>query len=301
MDKREQFVEAQRALLDRYGVEAQSRFIEIAFIGGRAHVLVSGEGPAVVMINGIGTPGAMFAPLMSELKNFQLFVVDLPGYGLTDTTDGFAKNLQSNAVRFLTGVLDKLGLETAPFVANSMGSLWTIWLSLDRPGKVSSMIHLGCPAVVLDTSAPLPMRLLSVKILGRLLTRLQPPSEKQVEQLSKMVHEYPMEPELIRLLVATEKLPGFRSMFLSTLNKLLRLSGNRPGMRVTREQLTRLQQPALIFWGEDDPFGSPETGKQMVEQMSDAELHVVGGGHAPWLTQSKRIGPIATRFLNKVI
>ena len=296
-EARRHFTDAQRRMLGRYGVEAESRFVDVPVVEGRAHVLVAGEGPAVVMVNGIGTPAAMWAPLMAELGGLRLLAVDLPAYGLTDAPEGFAEDLRSNAVRFLGEVLDGLGLGTPAFVANSLGSLWTSWLALDRPTRVRAVVHVGCPAVVLDTSAPLPMRLLSARPLGRVLTRLRPPSERQVEELSKMVNEYPLSPELADLLLATERLPGFRPMFLSTLHALIRLRGSRPAMRLTADQLARIARPTLVFWGRDDPFGSGEVGERVAEAMPDAELHVVGGGHAPWLTQAGRIGPVAARFL----
>jgi len=169
---RQEFIEAQRRMLDRYGVEAESRFFEVRSLGGHAHALICGEGPAVLMLNGIGTPAAMWAPLMAQLAGF-------------------------------------------------------------------------------------------------------------------------------RLLLATERLPGFRHTFLSMLNVLLRLRGNRPETRLTAKQLAQIEQPTLVFWGENDPFGRVEIGERMVEVMPNAELHVVGGGHAPWVTQSERIGPIATRFLRE--
>lgn len=290
---------AQQRMLDRYGVEAQSRFVEIPSIGGRAHVLVSGDGPPVMMINGIQTPGAMWAPLMAELNGFSLYAVDLPGFGLTDTTDTFSENLKDNAIRFLSEVLDGLELESPFFVANSMGALWTSWLCLDQPNRISALIYIGCPALVLDTSAPFPMRLLAVKGLGSLLTRLQSPSEKQVEQLSKMVKEYPLVPELADLLLKTEQLPEFRQTFLSMLNTLLRLRGGRPELMLTAGQLARIDKPTLLFWGKNDPFGSPKVGKRMSEIMPAAELHTVEGGHAPWLKQSKQIGPTISRFLHQ--
>ena len=298
-EARKDFIEAQQRMLDRYGVHAESRFLGIPSVEGQAHVLVSGDGPNVVIINGIGIPAAMWAPLLAELDGFRCFAVDLPAYGLTDTTLGFANDLRRNAVHFLEEVLDGLGLEAAAFVANSLGSLWASWLALDRPERVKAMVHVGCPAIVLNTSAPLPMRLLSARPLGRLLTRLRPPSEGQVEELSKMVNEHPLTPELAELILATERLPGFRPTFLSTLTALLRLRGNRPEMRLTAEQLGQIIQPTSVFWGENDPFGSVEVGERMVRTMPEAELHVVGGGHAPWLTQSERIGPIATRFLRR--
>ena len=35
-------------------------------------------------------------------------------------------------------------------------SLWTTWLAaLDHPGRVGAIVHAGCPALILGTSAPL--------------------------------------------------------------------------------------------------------------------------------------------------
>lgn len=300
--ERQAFLDAQRRMLERYGVEAESRFVDAPSIGGRAHVLVTGvtdDAPPVVLINGIGTPAAMWAPLMAHLEGFRLFAVDLPGYGLTDAPPRFAHDLRGSAVRFLGDVLDALELPAPPFVANSLGSLFTSWLALDRPGRVSALAHVGCPAMALGTSAPLPMRILSVRPAGRLLTRLQPPSPEQVDGLAKMVNEDPLVPELVDLLVATERLPHFRGVFLSTLHTLLRLRGSRPATRLTAEELARIEHPALLVWGEDDPFGPPEVGERMVDVMPSAELAVVPGGHAPWLAQAERIGPRVTGFVGR--
>ena len=297
--ERQAFLDAQRRMLERYGVEAESRFIDAPSIGGRAHVLAVGDGPPAVLVNGIGTPAAMWAPLMAHLAGIRLFAVDLPGYGLTDGPLRFARELRGNAVRFLDGVADALELPAVPFVANSLGSLFTSWLALDRPGRVSALVHVGCPAMALGTSAPLPMRILAVRPAGRLMTRLQPPSRRQVEGLGKMVNEHPLVPELVDLLVATERLPHFRGVFLSTLHTLLRLRGSRPATRLTAEDLARIEQPALLVWGEDDPFGPPAVGERMVEVMPSAELEIVPGGHAPWLARGERVGRRAAGFLRR--
>lgn len=298
-DPTQAFLGAQRRFLGRYGVETVSRFVDVPSIGGRAHILVTGAGPDVVLVNGIGTPGAMWAPLMAELRGLRLSVIDLPAYGLSDPAPGLAKDIRRGAVRFLEDVLDGLDLGPVPFVANSLGSLWASWLALERPARISALVHVGCPAMVLHTSAPFPMRLLSVYPLGRFLTRLQPPSSDQVEQLAKLVGEHPLVPELVDLLVATERLPGFRRMLLATLHTLLRIRGSRPATRLTREQLARIEQPTLLFWGADDPFGSPAVGELVASSMPAAELHVVAGGHAPWLRQARRIGPTAVGFLSR--
>ena len=116
------FLEAQATVLRRYGARAERRFVDTPIVGGRAHVLVAGEGAPVMMVNGIGTPAAMWAPLMAELEGVTLHAVDLPGYGLTDSSPDPKADIRSVAVEFLREVLDGLGLNRTAFVANSLGS-----------------------------------------------------------------------------------------------------------------------------------------------------------------------------------
>ena len=293
----EEFVQAQRRILDRYGVEVESQIVDVPVCKGQAQVLVSGGGPPVVMVNGIGTPSAMFAPMMAQMDGFRIYGVDLPGFGLTDAPADFTDNIRSNAVTFLEQVLDGLGLDRPAFVANSLGGLWTSWLALERPARVAGLVHIGCPALLLDTSAPLPMRLLSVPPLGRLMMRLQPPSPKQVEQLSKMAGEYPLPPEIAELILATERLPGSDEFFLSTLHALVRPRGSRPEVQITEEQLAQIGQPVLYIWGDGDPFGSVDVGRRAASILQDGELQVIPGGHVPWVRSAERAGELATNFL----
>lgn len=294
------FLKAQATVLNRYGLTCDERWVAAPVVDGQAHVLVTGQGPPVVLLNGIGTPAAMMAPLMGGLDGVTMYAVDLPAYGLTDTIPGFTDNLRSNAVRFLREVLDGLGLERPIIVSNSLGSLWAGWLAIDHPDRVAGLAHIGCPAVVLDTSAPLPMRLLSVRALGPLMMKLKPPSEGQVDELSKMVGEYPLEPEIARLLLATERLAHFQDTFLATLNRLIRLRGGRPEMAMSADELARVDVSTLLVFARDDPMGGPAVGRRMLDSMPDAELHVVDGGHAPWLHHADQILPQLATFLQRV-
>jgi 2-hydroxy-6-oxonona-2,4-dienedioate hydrolase len=197
-------------------------------------------------------------------------------------------------------VLDGLGLDRPVVVANSLGSLWASWLAIEQPERVAALAHVGCPAIVLDTSAPLPMRLLSARVLGRLMMTLGPPSEHQVKQLAKMVHEHPLPPEIAQLLLATERLDHFEDTFLAMLNRLLRLRGNRPKMALTADQLARIQAPTLLVFAADDPMGAAPVGQRVAAAMGDVDLHIVDGGHAPWLHHAEQIAPLLSVFLERV-
>jgi pimeloyl-ACP methyl ester carboxylesterase len=294
------FSDAQARVLDRFGIVAGRRQVVVPVLGGRqAHVLVTGDGPPVVLLSGIGVPAAMFAPLMARIDGFTQYAVDLPGYGLTDTTPGFADDLRANAVRFLCEVFDALDLVRPVVIANSLGSLLSSWLAIDRPDRVAALAHIGCPAIVLDTSAPLPMRLLSTRPLGRLLLRVQPPSERQVAQLAKMVHEHPLPSEIASLVLATERLPHFQDTFLATLHRLLRLRGQRPDVSLTAENLASIGTPTLLVFAKDDPMGGGRVGQRVAATMPDAELHIVEGGHAPWLHHADQIAPLIEAFLHR--
>lgn len=293
------FATAQTAALERYGVPVEESWIDVPVVRGQAHVLTAGQGPPVVVLAGIGVPAAMLAPLMARLDGVALHAVDLPGYGLTDTTPGFGDDLRADAVRFLAEVLDGLGLDRPVLLANSLGSLWACWLAIERPDRVGALVHVGCPAVVLDTSAPFPMRLLSVRPLGRLMTKLQRPSERQVERLARMVREHPLPPEIARLILATERLDHFDDAFLTVLHRLLRLRGSRPELALGAHELARIRAPALLLFAADDPMGAAAVGERVAEAMVHAELHVVEGGHAPWLHHSDQIAPFVSGFLDR--
>jgi pimeloyl-ACP methyl ester carboxylesterase len=294
------FSQAQAAVLDRYDITGEEQWVDVPVVHGQAHVLVTGQGPPVVLLNGIGVPAAMLAPLMSRLDGVTQYAVDLPGYGLTDTISSFTHDLRTNAVRFLVEVLDGLGLNRTVVVANSLGSLWASWLAIDRPDRVTALAHVGCPAIVFDTSAPMPMRLLSVRPLGRLMMKVQPPSQHQVEQLAKMVHEHPLPPEIAQLVLATERLDHFEETFLATLHQLIRLRGNRRELALTADQLAPITAPTLLVFANDDPMGAAPIGLRMADTMIDAELHLVDGGHAPWLHHADQIAPPLTAFLQRV-
>ncbi len=64
----------------------------------------------------------------------------------------------------MRGTLDALGLQRAVLVGNSMGGLFSIWFALEHPERVAGIVLPGTPAVTLETTAPKPMRMMSLPV-----------------------------------------------------------------------------------------------------------------------------------------
>ena len=58
-----EFESAERRLFEVYGLEVESRFLELRDPPMRARVLETGEGAPVVLVHGGGGVGATWAPL----------------------------------------------------------------------------------------------------------------------------------------------------------------------------------------------------------------------------------------------
>jgi pimeloyl-ACP methyl ester carboxylesterase len=250
------------------------------------------------MAIGGGMVAALWAPLMAQLTGYRLIAFDPPGHGLSDPVPYATASLRRTAVALLDGILDGAGVDRAPIVAHSMGGLWSTWFALDRSHRVTSISYVACPALVLGTSAPLPLRLATVRPLHRLFDRLDPPSAHQVERFGKMAGERLGElPEVRDMFLAAERLPGAGTRFIQLVRAAVRLRGARPEVALTTDDLSAVRQPVQFVWGAQDPFGSPAVGRRAVEIMRGAPLHVVDTGHGPWFTRPAEVGALVASFL----
>jgi pimeloyl-ACP methyl ester carboxylesterase len=257
----------------------------------------------VLLVPGFSDPAAMWAPLMGQLDGFTVHAVDRPSFGLSGRAEYATETFRALATDFLAQVLDALGLARVPIVGNSIGSLWSTWLAIDRPERVVALAHIGTPAFILETSAPLPLRLMSVRPLGRALMSVSPPSPKAVDRFTRIVGEdLSGVPELRDLLVAAQRLPGAREATRALLHAAVRVRGARPEIALTEQDLDRVRRPVLLIWGGHDVFGAPETGQRASRLIPDAEFVLVPeGGHVPWVQHPGEVAASLVPFLRSKV
>lgn len=286
------FRETERRFAQECGLELRERTLDIDGPVRKARVIEHGEGSPLLFVHGGGSFASAWLPLLSHVGSYRSIAVDRPGCGLTDAcTYERSVDLRAHATTFLTGVLDALELPSVDIVANSMGGLWSLWLALDTPGRVRSLTLVGCPALVVGTSAPVPMRVLSRRGVGRLME--QPATSAGFGRVMKMLGHDPAElsQSFIELSVAAGNLPGTASSFRSLVHRALRLRGGRPDCSLDDGALRALAANPLIIWGKRDPFGSLGAARMFAEATS-GELEVIGRGHLPWLDEPERVASL---------
>src|SRR5215475_12766896 len=154
-ERTEEFQKAERALASELGVALREHTLQLSGSVGHARAIECGDGPPLVFVHGGGSMAASWLPLLAHMQGVRAIAIDRPGCGLSARYNYTREpSVRMHAVEFLERALDALGIESADLVGNSMGSLWTLWLALDRPERVNRLAAVGCPALVVGTSAP---------------------------------------------------------------------------------------------------------------------------------------------------
>ena len=295
---------AERQLFAHYGLTFQEHYVELTRPRLRVRVLEVGAGEPLLVVPGGSGDAWQLVALMAQLRGWRLLAVNRPGGGLSDAIDYRQVDLRRFAVHTLASVLDALGLERVAVIGSSMGGLWSFWLALDQPDRVSRLVQLGCPGLILTTSAPFVMRLLGVPGLGRLLApSLQP---RRLDKALDGLRLQGTRPEVIDAAPAVLAETAYRFFHLPTYVDTWRtlvaatttLRGAEPAYRLGADQLERVQQPVLLIWGDQDPFGALTVAREAAASLPDARLEVVAAGHLPFVDNPAACGSSIRAFLS---
>lgn len=296
---------AESELWQRYGLTVVERLVDIEKPRLRVRMLECGDptGEPLIFVQGGLGEALGWAALMARLTEFRCITLDRPGGGLSDGVDFLQVDVRKLAVEVLQAILGAAGLRQAAFVANSMGGWWTFQLAMAAPERVSRMVMLGCPAVILNTSAPLSMRLMSLPVLGRALVKLMSPASPTKARDLPRVLGHPAEVGQRWSQVDAEawyrfgNLPNVQRSWTTLLRRFLTLTGSSRETRITEDELRGVMQPTLYIWGKNDPFGSLDAGRTATDIMPSARFEVVGIGHLPWWDDAEKCARLVREFV----
>jgi pimeloyl-ACP methyl ester carboxylesterase len=227
----------------------------------------SGSGEPLVLIHGFGDCGSVWESFLPGLaRHFRVISMELRGHGSSGGFDG--PFLFEDSAGDLLGLLDHLGLDRVKAVGISGGGMTLLHAAVRQPGRIEAMVVIGAAHYFPEQA--------------RRIMRGTP-------------HNVP--PEVLGFFHACATRGQAQVDHL--LQQFNALQHNDEDIRLSPEELSRIEARTLILHGDRDEFFPVEIPLEMYNAIPDSQLWIVpGGGHVPIFDDNARpFGDTLLRFL----
>lgn len=280
------YLKAEAQVFARYALDPKVRQLELKDPALTVRAVEVGSGEPVLFLHGFGLCTAHWAPLFAELPAVHSIAIDMPGHGASGGADFRGVNLRDWFKNMLTSCLDMLGLESAHVVGHSQGAMIGMWLALDAPERVRSLIAIGTPAVAFGAGLE-GLKMLARPVLGPFLLSMPKPAfiYRRAIAGNMGAHAVDTFPDLVRASYLASRRADHGKTVSTYLREMFTGAHADPERYVLGDaELARIRQPVLIAWGKDDEhFQSIPEAKSRAGLIPGARFEVVPGGHEPWL------------------
>lgn len=231
-----------------------------------------GDGPAMVMLHGIGSNAASWAPVMACLPaGWRLIAWNAPGYGRSEPLASDWPVAADYAAALLR-LVDGLGLERFGLAGHSLGALMAASFAVSHPQRIARLV-LAAPALGHGVR---PGGALSDKAQARIddLERLGP-DEFAGKRSAALVHAPEDNPAIVagvREAMAQVRMPGYgQAVRMLASGRLL-------------DDVGRLTVHTDIITGAEDRITPPEGGRKahvcLAPDCRGAFVELADAGHA---------------------
>lgn len=294
------YLEAEAQVFARYSLDPKTRHLDLTNPALTVRTVEVGSGEPTLFLHGFGLCTAHWAPLLSRLPSLRSIAIDMPGHGASGGADYRGVNLRDWFTDMLTSCLDRLGLESAHIVGHSQGAMIGMWLALDAPERVRSLVAIGTPAVAFGADLA-SLKVLARPNLGPLLLSMPKPAfiYRKVIAANMGAHAVDTFPDLVRASYLAGRQADHARTVSTYLREMFIGADAQPQRYVLRDsELALIRQPVLIIWGQDDDhFQSIPEARNRANLIPGARFEVVPGGHEPWLDDVAACATALTSFL----
>lgn len=145
----------------------------------KLHYLEAGEGEPLILVHTIGQSLYTWRNLFNRLSNYyRVIAVDLPGHGYSSRPETFGYTVEEYAFA-LGAFMDEMGIESAHFVAFSLGCAYVLRFVSDAPERVGRVVLLSPGGITPEM--PAPIRMIDNPVFGLVASFLY--SMRTVEKL----------------------------------------------------------------------------------------------------------------------
>ncbi len=243
------------------------------------YLRASGAGDPVLYLHGIPTSSADWKPFLERTGGI---APDLIGFGRSGKGGHLAYSAEGYA-RFVEQLLEALGVERVNLVGHDWGAALGLLFAHRHPDRVQRLVVVNGLPLSPDFEWPRFVRWLRARGLGEMIMGSVP--RGVFERILRQGGPW-----------SDERLGAIWEQFdHGTQRAILRLYRGLESSPLSA--LGELDLPALVLWGQRDPWFGAEVGRSYIERLPRAVLEpIADAGHWPWLedeTVPDRVG----RFL----
>jgi len=268
-------------------VDNPTEVLRLARPEGAVAYEVSGEGPLIVCVPGMGDLRASYRFLQPDLVagGHRVAVMDLRGHG--DSDHSFSEYGDLPTAADIEALVRHLG-GPAVLVGNSMAAGSAVIVAARYPELVRGLVLIG--PFVRDPAASALMRLATRALMAR------PWAAAAWKMYLPKLYAGALPDDFVQYrdtLVAAIRRPGYAKAFSAT---------TRTHHTEAEQALAGVTAPALIVMGQDDP-DFPDTAAEaawIAEQLHGEMLMVPNAGHYPQSQRPDLVGPAITAFANRL-
>ena len=260
------------AELEAKYLESPADYVEAA--GLRLHVRDRGPraAPAVILMHGFGSSLHTWEAWARALQaDHRVIRFDLPGFGLSgaDPTHDYG---DARSVQVLLALMDRLGVDRASLVGNSIGGKIAWKFALDHPERVHKLVLISpdgfaSPGFAYGEKARVPalVKLMRFALPTAMVRSSLAPAYADPSRLT---------PALVARYRDLMLAPGVRDAMIARMEQVV-LVDPEPLLR-------RIQTPTLLLWGEEDAMIPFKNAAAYLKDLPDARLAALPGlGHVP--------------------
>ena len=281
-----------------YTYENTSRFIGTP--GGRLHFHEAGSGDPLILLHGSG-PGVdgwtnFAGNLPAFADSFHTFIVDLPGFGRSDSRPG---NPVDDAVNALGAFMTNQGITCADVLGNSMGGIVASRFAAQHPNSVRRLCSIGGVGGQ-SLLSPFPSEGLNL-----LLDFTENPTR---ERLAAWMRSMVFNPATLTDEIIEERWrEASKSEALASARRLytraaVRTMHSTPDVAIEQwAHLPRIEAPTLLAWGRDDRVAPLDRALLPMRLIPKCELHVFFDcGHWAMIERKAEFEDVVLNFFRRV-
>ncbi|MFF8846601.1 alpha/beta fold hydrolase [Streptomyces sp. NPDC015127] len=277
---------------------ADVRLHHLTVHGYRRAYRIAGEGPALLLIHGIGDSSATWADLIPALaRRHTVIAPDLLGHGASGKPRAdYSVAAYANGMRDLLGVL---GIDRVTLVGHSLGGGVAMQFAYQFPERTERLVLVSAGGVGRAVNPVL--RAVSVPGADVLLSTLRLPGMRHAIRLfTELMRRLDTDlgqdaPELLGLVDALPDATA-RSAFIRTLRAVVDWRGQVVTM-LDRCYLTQ-GMPVMLLWGSRDSVVPVDQAHTAHVAMPGSRLEIFeGAGHFPFHTDPTRFLALVEDFV----